>query len=59
MIKVRAGPVAMASSLPAEKVGELRQLIHGHISEAGVQEQIRAAISDVVSQRGGRYVGGS
>lgn len=46
--------VVMASSLPAEKLGELRQLIHGHISEAGVQEQIRTAISEILSQHGGR-----
>lgn len=46
----------MASSLPPEKLGELRQLIHGHISEAGVQEQIRTAISEILSEQGGRYV---
>ena len=49
-------PAEMAGSLlPPEKLGELRQLIHGHVSEAGVQEQIRTALSEILSQHGGRY----
>ena len=43
------------SLLPPEKLGELRQLIHGHVSEAGIQEQIRTALSGILSQHGGRY----
>ena len=42
------------SFLPPEKLGELRQIIHGHVSEAGVQEKIRVALSEILSQHGER-----
>ena len=32
-------------SLPAEKLAELRQLIHDHIAELGLQDEIRSCIS--------------
>jgi hypothetical protein len=57
-ISVSAGSlncIMAGSLLPPEKLGELRQLIHGHVAEAGVQEKIRAALSEILSQHGGRY----
>ena len=34
-------------SLPPEKVAELRQLIHSHVTRMGVQEQIQSCLADV------------
>lgn len=36
--------------LPNERVSELRQLIHSHVSSEGIQEQIRDCISELASQ---------
>lgn len=41
-------------SLPPEKLSELRQLIHGRVSQLGVQEQIRSCLAE--TQEGGREV---
>ena len=41
-------------SLPSEKLSELRQAIHGHVSRGSVQEQIRACLSEALAQEGGR-----
>ena len=38
--------------LPNERVSELRQLIHAHVSSQGVQEQIRDCISELAGQNG-------
>lgn len=43
------------SSLPAEKLSQLRQAIHGHISKGNVQEKIRACLTEALAQEGGRY----
>ena len=40
--------------LPNERVSELRQLIHAHVSSQGVQEQIRDCISELAGQNGDR-----
>lgn len=41
-------------SLPPEKLSELRQLIHGRVSQLGAQEQIRSCLAE--TQEGGREV---
>ncbi len=43
------------SALPPEKIAELRQLVHSHVTKAGVQEQIRGCIAGVVSEGDTRY----
>lgn len=42
------------SALPEEKISELRQAIHGHVSQGKIQEQIRACLSEALAQEGGR-----
>ncbi len=46
------------SAIPPEKLTELRQLVHSHVSKVGIQEQIRGCIAGVVSDGGStKYVG--
>ena len=42
------------STLPSEKLSELRQVIHRRVSEGTVQEKIRSVLSEVLAQQGGR-----
>ena len=39
--------------LPPEKLAQLRQLVHSHVSGAGIQEKIRACLADTVAREGG------
>lgn len=53
-VKTNLVTVAKMSSLPSEKLSELRQVIHGHISNVNVQEKIRTCLSEALAQEGGR-----
>ena len=42
------------SSLPPEKLAELRQVVHSHVSQTGVQEEIEGCLSEILAQDGSR-----
>lgn len=42
------------ASLPSEKLSQLRQAIHGHVSDGNIQEKIRACLTEALAQEGGR-----
>lgn len=43
------------ATLPPEKIAELRQLVHNHVSRTDVQEQIRGCLSEALTEEGGRW----
>lgn len=42
------------AALPAEKLTQLRQVIHAHVSQGGIQEQIKACLADALALEEGR-----
>ena len=48
------GKTIIMATLPAEKLSHLRQVIHAHVSQGGILEQIKACLTDALAQEGGR-----